>query len=149
VAAGRPTKYRKKFCQTAIDTLAQGYSIAGVCADIGISRDTLYRWMKEHPEFSDSIKKGKELGQKKFETILLAKLSGKQIKDFDPKKSDTACLIFALKTRFHKEYGNKDHLTIAPEIENNKDTGFTLAYDTKPRQLPEKINDDEGDVIDV
>jgi len=103
----RPTKYKRAFCKIAEDYLAQGYSKEACAGELGVSRDTLYEWIKRHTEFSDSIKKGEAKGLAWYEKLLRAKISGQDIKGFDPKKSDTACLIFALKTRFHQVYGDR------------------------------------------
>lgn len=113
MAGGRPTKYRKEFCKIAEDTLAEGFSIAVVAANLDVCRDTIYEWASNHDSFSDSIKKGKAKGQAYYEKLLKAKVTGQKVKNFDPKLSDTACLIFALKTRFHKDFGNKDKLEVA------------------------------------
>jgi len=115
--------YKPEFCEIAKDTLALGYSMAGVAAECGVCRDTVYAWMKDFPNFSDSIKEGKALGQQRFEKILLAKIGGEDIPGFDPRLCSDTLLLFALKTRFHKDYGNKDKVelaTNAPIILNYK-----------------------------
>lgn len=80
---GRPTKYKKRFCQSIIDyfnvdptratTVTYTYkdgtvkeeekevpnklpTIQGFCADIGIAKPTLHDWVKLYPEFSDAYK---------------------------------------------------------------------------------------------
>lgn len=104
---GRPTKYKKQMNQFFIDHLAKGYSKEATCGLAGIHVDTMYEWKKRHASFSEAIKKGEALSIAYFEKLLLAKTSGQKIKGFNAKDSDTSCLIFALKTRFHKIYGNK------------------------------------------
>ena len=118
---GQPTLYKEEYCKVAIDTLSKGHSIAAVAAQCGVCRTTIYNWMEEHPRFLNSIKHGESKGQEWFEKILLAKVSGQKIKGFDHNRSSDSCLIFALKTRFHKDYGNKDKIeleTKAPIILN-------------------------------
>jgi DNA-binding XRE family transcriptional regulator len=56
MAGGRPTLYDPSYCQIAIDFMAQGYSQTALAGHLSISKDTLYEWMKVHPEFSDAIK---------------------------------------------------------------------------------------------
>jgi len=104
---GRPTKYKKELCDIAENHLAEGYSKEATAGLIGICKDTFYNWMKKHKPFSDAIKRGEAKGLAWYEKILRAKMSGQDLKNFDPKKSDTSCLIFALKTRFHKVYGDR------------------------------------------
>jgi len=57
---GRPTKYKKQYCQELIDHCAMGLSVDSFSAVIGVCRDTLYEWKKKHPTFSDSIKRAKD-----------------------------------------------------------------------------------------
>lgn len=113
----RPTKYKKAYCKVAEDTLAEGFSIAVVAANLDVCRDTIYEWAKIHAQFSDSIKAGFSKGQAYYERLLKAKVSGQKVKNFDPRLSDTACLIFALKTRFHEDFGNKDKLEVSQTAE--------------------------------
>ena len=61
--AGRPTKYRKAFHpKDYLRLCKEGKTIAQVCAEWEISRDTLNKWGKDKTkkEFTDAIKKGKE-----------------------------------------------------------------------------------------
>jgi len=62
ILAGRPTKYDPAIdIAIILDKMKEGCSITEACAVIGISRDTLYKWKKKYPLFSDAIKKGEEL----------------------------------------------------------------------------------------
>jgi transposase-like protein len=60
---GRPSKFNpstsETICETVIDCMNKGYIVEEVCAEIGIARDTFFKWVKEYPEFSDAYKKGK------------------------------------------------------------------------------------------
>ncbi len=103
-------KYKKEFCEMLVKHMSQGYSFASFPAVIGVCRTTLYEWEKNRPAFKKAKKQGEAAALKMFERILTAKISGQKIDNFDPKKSDTACLIFALKTRFHRQYGEKQKL---------------------------------------
>lgn len=61
--AGRPTKYRKEFCDKVPELMADGLSIEEVAAELGIVKSTLYEWTKSHVQFSNAIKKGEELSK--------------------------------------------------------------------------------------
>lgn len=56
--AGRPTDYNEEIIpktRAYLECLPEGEvipSIAGLSTFLGVSRDTLYEWMKVHPEFS-------------------------------------------------------------------------------------------------
>lgn len=57
-AGGRPSKYRPEMCEQVINWMYQGHSKTEVAYLLKISKETLYQWVKEYPEFSDAIKKG-------------------------------------------------------------------------------------------
>lgn len=85
---GRPTKYDEKYCKQLIamfdiDATREVYetytykdgttkevsrlepaelpTITDFAKKIGVNKDTLYEWAKKHKEFSDSLKKAKEM----------------------------------------------------------------------------------------
>lgn len=57
---GRPTLYDPKYCQLIIDHMEQGLSKESFCGTIGVSKQTLYDWMKAHEEFLDAVHIGEE-----------------------------------------------------------------------------------------
>ncbi|MER2529740.1 MAG: helix-turn-helix domain-containing protein [Candidatus Competibacter denitrificans] len=57
-AVGRPPKYRKSMCETALVVLKAGRSKAALAAELDVSKETIYAWEKEHSEFSDAIARG-------------------------------------------------------------------------------------------
>lgn len=84
---GRPTKYDEKYCSELIeyfdvepyeektktvktkkgevfeiteDVASDFRSLAGFAIKIGVHRDTLHEWSKQHPNFSDAIKRVKD-----------------------------------------------------------------------------------------
>lgn len=59
--AGRPTDYRPEYCDTVIELGREGKSKAQIAANLDVSRDTIDEWCKVHPEFSDAIKRAREL----------------------------------------------------------------------------------------
>jgi len=131
MAGGRPTKYDPAFCEIAKKELAQGYTIVATAGTLGVCRNTIHEWRKEHEEFADAISEGLALGQKFFETVLISKVRGTESKTFSAKRSDTSCLIFALKTRFYKDFSEKNVL---------EHTG-----DAKLVNVTFKTGDDNGD----
>jgi len=104
---GNP-KYRKKFDQMLVEHMAKGLSFASFGAVIDVSRKCMYEWVDKHPSFGKSKSIGVMKAQLHFERILAAKISGQTVKNFDSRKSDTACLLFALKTRFRATYNEED-----------------------------------------
>ncbi len=80
---GRPTKYKPEMCQQAIALMSEGISITGVAAELGICKDTIHAWKKQHPEFGDALKRGSELSQAWWEKVGINGTLGK-IKGFQP-----------------------------------------------------------------
>ncbi len=58
MAGGRPSKYERRFCQIVVDEMAKGLSKEAVAGHLRISKQTLYNWAEEHPEFLDAINEG-------------------------------------------------------------------------------------------
>lgn len=57
--AGRPSEYKgTETCEIAYKTLCEGLSIEAAAGRLGITRDTIYRWIDKHKEFSDTIQRG-------------------------------------------------------------------------------------------
>ena len=53
-----------------------GLSDDQIAKNIGINRDTLYRWKKAYPDFSDALKRGKEVIDRQVENALLKRALG-------------------------------------------------------------------------
>jgi transposase-like protein len=75
-------------------TLLEGWAREGLTDEqiskkAGICRDTLYRWMREHPDISDAIKKGKAPVDMQVENALLKSALGHVVKIRKPIKVRT------------------------------------------------------------
>lgn len=90
-----------------------------IAKNIGINRDTLYRWKKAHSDISDALKKGKEVIDRQVENALLKRALGytyeevtfegdvevkRVIKQVAP---DTTAQIFWLKNRKPEDWRDK------------------------------------------
>lgn len=53
-----------------------GLSNEQIAHNIGINQDTLYEWQKRFPEFSEAIKKGKEVVDREVENAMLKRALG-------------------------------------------------------------------------
>lgn len=120
------SKYKPEYCQKLIEHMGKGFSYETFGAEVGCGRTTLYDWEKQHPEWKEAKKQAMERAMKFFEQRLIVKISGVDIEGVDTKKIDTSCLIFALKTRFHQVYGERNKHDISTEsgainISFNKD----------------------------
>ena len=65
--AGRPTGYDVAYCEKVVEWGKLGKSITWMAAELLISKDTIYRWAKEHPEFSDALNVARALAQQWWE----------------------------------------------------------------------------------
>lgn len=128
-----------------------------IAKKIGISKQTFYDWQKKFPDFTDSIKKNKELADREVEQALFRKAIGYRVKEvtrereFNPvtrKKElvvvkeiekevapDTTAQIFWLKNRKPNEWRDKR------EVEN---TTPTNAFDSV-REITGKMLDMQED----
>lgn len=91
--SGRPTKYRREFCQQLIDYMKQGHAFETFAVDLNVTVDTLYAWIHKYPEFSEARAKGVLAGQKTLETLGLMIAAGKV------KGSGTSAWIFLCKNK--------------------------------------------------
>ena len=87
--------------------MSEGYSFRSFGAVVGVSRKTLYEWVDKYPEFAEAKDIATSKAQMFFEKRLNWKLSGDQKIVQKSKNVDVSCLIFALKTRFSKDYSDK------------------------------------------
>jgi len=92
------SSYDPKFCETAVDVLSEGKSLAAVCVAIGVARSTLYEWRDKYPDFKKAIEMGLQHAQLRFEELGLKGMSG-EIKNFAG-----SSWIFTMKNRFRDDY---------------------------------------------
>jgi len=60
---GRPTKYRKEYCEQLVEWMREGKSFWTFASTIPCSIDTICEWTHQHEEFSEAKKVGKSLEQ--------------------------------------------------------------------------------------
>jgi len=58
---GRPTSYKPEFCGMAKLCIEDsGFSLIKLAKLFDVSRSTIYKWMEEHKEFSDTLEKARD-----------------------------------------------------------------------------------------
>lgn len=102
IKAGNPNfveKYTPCMDEVAINSFNQGRSITAVCCELGISRETYYRWKDDvdHP-FSKVAKLGEMLSQSFLEEKGLAGTFG------DLERFAGSTWQFIMKNRFRESY---------------------------------------------
>lgn len=60
---GRPTDYDPEYCVTAIALGYLGKNITEIAFEIGVTRQTLYNWGDQHPEFFDALQRAREAAE--------------------------------------------------------------------------------------
>jgi len=121
--AGRPTDYRDEYAEQARKLCILGATDIQIADFFGVAESTFYLWKHTHPEFSESLKIGKEAPDNNVVRSLYRKAVGYEFeseKVFCTKDgnivradirvvvppSDTAC-IFWLKNRIPSEWREK------------------------------------------
>ncbi len=92
------TKYQPQFCEIAAKVLADGESLAAVCAELEICRKTLYNWRDEHEEFAEALNIGLQKAQRDWEKIGREGITGQT------EKFAGSPWIFTMKNRFRDDY---------------------------------------------
>lgn len=121
----RPTKYQKAYAEQARKLCMLGYTDNQLADFFEVAVATINTWKKEHPEFLESVKKGKDLVDAEVVDSLFQRAMGYVAPDTDIRvidnqivktqikkhyPPDTAAAIFWLKNRQKKEWRDKiDH----------------------------------------
>lgn len=99
VRRGPPTLYKPEMCDTIVEIAAQGGHISAMILAIGVkSRETWYRWRREHPEFNRAAEFAEEVSQDFYERLMLKGLTG-EIPNFNA----TLCALL-MNNKFGRDY---------------------------------------------
>lgn len=99
---GRPSKYDPAYCEHVIDFLAQGYSITAFAGSVRVSRQTVYQWAEDHPEFSDALNIARAAAALWWENRLRDVAEGSE--------GSATAAIFGLKNRAADDWRDKQSL---------------------------------------
>lgn len=102
---GRPTKYKKEYCQMLIDHMAQGYSFKSFAGIITTDEATIARWVLEFPDFCAA----KMIGKAK-ERVIWEKL---HLKCCATGEGSMSGIIWAQKNKFPEDYKDTSEKNIA------------------------------------
>lgn len=119
---GRPTKYMEAMADQAFKYCLLGATDAQLAEFFGVEESTINNWKLEHPEFLESIKKGKEEADARVAQSLYHRALGYEHEDVDIKAwqgdviitpitkhypPDTTAAIFWLKNRRKDDWRDK------------------------------------------
>lgn len=120
--AGRPTKYKEEYAEQAYKLCLLGHTDAELAEFFEVEESTINNWKLAHPDFLESIKRGKSIADGEVAESLYKRAMGYKHDDVDIKvidgqivmtpltkyyPPDTAALIFWLKNRQKKKWRDK------------------------------------------
>jgi len=109
--AGRPTKYKKEFCEVVVKVGERGDTITAMAEACDIHKETLRDWMAAHPEFSVAVNRGLQKAQAWWEQ------KGKEMAVGDISAGNPTTYIFNMKNRFKEDWRDKH------EVDNTSSDG--------------------------
>ncbi|NLW90671.1 MAG: hypothetical protein GXY34_03605 [Syntrophomonadaceae bacterium] len=134
---GRPTDYKEDYCKKAYKLCLLGATDKEMADIFGVAESTLNLWKKEHKEFSESLKMGKEAADANVANRLYQRAMGYQhpedkifndngeplivptTKHYPP---DPTAAIFWLKNRQPQKWRDKQ------EIDTNISGGIEVSF---------------------
>lgn len=120
--AGRPTSYKPEYCEQAVKLSKMGATDAEMADFFEVAISTLNLWKIKHTEFSESLRVGKEIADKRVVDSLYQRAMGYTHPDVDIRvvegaivktdlvkhyPPDTTAMIFWLKNRDPSNWRDK------------------------------------------
>jgi uncharacterized protein YjcR len=78
---GRPTDYRPEYADMAYRLTLLGLTDEELAHVFEVNEDTIYEWKKKHIEFSDSIKRGKDIADSEVVESLFRRAKGYEYRE--------------------------------------------------------------------
>jgi hypothetical protein len=103
--ACQPAEYRPGRGFEIISIMSEGYSITAAAGKMGLHRDKIDEWAKQHPEFADAITRAKGARIFFLETKLLLASNAPSVK----------AAIFALKMACPQEWDGEQRVDLGSE----------------------------------
>jgi hypothetical protein len=129
---GQSSKFKHEYCEDLIRWFKAGNSYTPFALEVGVNPDTLYQWEKDYPEWKEAKASAMVAGKKWLEDKLAIKLGEFRRGGANPKDIDLGCLLFALKTRYWKDYGDKSKLEL--DATDDAKEMIQLAYKKKSNE---------------
>ena len=128
VKQGRPSKYKEEYAEQAYNYCLLGAIDDQLASFFSVDVSTIHQWKHDHPDFSDSIKKGKEQADLEVTQSLKKRASGMKLKKQVVKEGgiveledeippDTAAMIFWPKNRQPKIWRDKQETEHSGRVE--------------------------------
>ena len=116
------SKYRAEIAENLPDLFDQGESVAEVCKELGIAKQTFFTWVKKHPKFAAAYEEGKYRSEAWW--MRLGRLGAAGVQEIN-----ATAWIFNMKNRFEWRDARKtEHTgTVAHQHGAVSDTSAFLA----------------------
>jgi hypothetical protein len=117
--------------------MKKGESVVACCAELNIAKDTFYKWVKEHPEFSDAYKKGMVYAEKWWENIGKKGVLSLEFKGADGTigRVHPGMYAFFIKNRFH--WTDRVEQIITADVNTTVDDVTSLSPEDRKRRIAE------------
>ena len=121
MTVGRPTKYKKEYCEELIMHMEQGFSFESFAGKIKTCKQTIYNWLDLYPEFLDAKNIAFEASRLFWEKCGIVGVWHNEEYDSQGRKTysqklNSSAWIFNMKNRFgwtdKKEVLTKDPVNI-------------------------------------
>ena len=122
---GRPTLYKPEYDAQVLKLCLLGATDKDIASFFEVNVDTYYEWLKKHPSFTESVKRGKHEADANVATSLYKKAMGTTVKEIDIRvidgkiiqtviekhlPPDTGAAIFWLKNRKPEQWRDRVNL---------------------------------------
>lgn len=150
MAGGRPSKYEPIMCQQVTKLCRLGATDVELANFFDISEQTLNTWKKEHPQFLESIKAGKDFADAEVADKLFKRATGYHHPEVDIKvingeiiqtelvkhyPPDATSMIFWLKNRQKSKWSDKTQTELSGTV--NVIEGLYDSIADKSQSIPE------------
>lgn len=100
-AVGRPSLYKRQYCNQVVTFCADGWSLASFAAEIGVARSTIQQWAADHAEFSVALSRAKAAAAKWWEG------KARRVAESGGGPGTASVVIFALRNFAQDDYRDK------------------------------------------
>lgn len=147
----RPTDYKPEYCEQGYKLCLLGATDADMASFFEVVESTINKWKLDYPEFSESIKKGKDQADAVVASKLFHRATGYEHPEVDIKlyqgmiiktdlvkhyPPDTTAAIFWLKNRQKEKWRDRQDMEHTGRDGAPIETNSSITY--MPKQLPDE-----------